>query len=55
LFADLTRAGATAELHVYQKGHHGFGDGFGSGMFSDWMPRLEHFLKQDGFLPGGQN
>jgi endo-1,4-beta-xylanase len=54
LFADLTRAGATAEIHVYQKGHHGFGDGFGSGTFSDWMPRLEHFLKQGGFLPGGK-
>jgi endo-1,4-beta-xylanase len=54
LFMDLTRAGATAEIHVYQKGHHGFGDGFGSGTFSDWMPRLEHFLKQGGFLPGGK-
>jgi len=54
LFMDLTRVGATAEIHVYQKGHHGFGDGFGSGTFSDWMPRLEHFLKQGGFLPGGK-
>jgi endo-1,4-beta-xylanase len=54
LFMDLTRAGATAEIHVYQKGHHGFGDGFGSGNFSDWMPRLQHFLQQGGFLPGGK-
>jgi endo-1,4-beta-xylanase len=54
LFMDLTRAGATAEIHIYQKGHHGFGDGFGSGTFSDWMPRLEHFLQQGGFLPGGK-
>jgi endo-1,4-beta-xylanase len=54
LFMDLTRAGATAEIHIYQKGHHGFGDGFGSGTFSDWMPRLEHFLRQGGFLPGGK-
>ncbi len=54
LFQDLTRAGATAEIHVYQKGHHGFGDGFGNGTFSDWMPRLEHFLRQGGFLPGGK-
>jgi acetyl esterase/lipase len=51
LFMDLTRAGATAEIHVYQKGRHGFGSGFASSNFSDWMPRLEHFLKQDGFLP----
>lgn len=54
LFMDLTRAGATAEIHVYQKGHHGFGDGFGSGTFSDWMPRLQHFLRQGGFIPGGR-
>lgn len=54
LFIDLTRAGAVAELHLYQKGRHGFGDGFGDPNFSDWMGRLEHFLKVDGFLPGGQ-
>jgi len=51
LFADLVRAGATAEIHVYQKGRHGFGSGFGSPEFSDWMGRLELFLKLDGFLP----
>lgn len=54
LFQDLTRAGAVAEIHIYQKGHHGFGDGYASGTFSDWMPRLEHFLRQGGFLPGGK-
>jgi acetyl esterase/lipase len=54
LFMDLNRAGATAEIHIYQKGHHGFGDGYASGTFSDWMPRLEHFLRQGGFLPGGK-
>jgi hypothetical protein len=54
LFIDLNRAGATAEVHIYQKGHHGFGDGYASGTFSDWMPRLEHFLRQGGFLPGAK-
>ena len=54
LFMDLTKAGAVAEVHIYQKGRHGFGSGFASGTFSDWMPRLEHFLKQGGFLPGGR-
>ena len=34
LFMDLTRAGAVAEIHVYQKGRHGFGSGFGSREFS---------------------
>jgi endo-1,4-beta-xylanase len=52
LFMDLTRAGAIAEIHVYQKGRHGFGSGFGSPEFGDWMGRLELFLKLDGFLPG---
>jgi endo-1,4-beta-xylanase len=51
LFIDLIRAGATAEIHVYQKGRHGFGSGFGSPEFSDWMGRLELFLKLGGFLP----
>lgn len=52
LFMDLIRAGVTAEIHVYQKGRHGFGSGFGSPEFSDWMGRLELFLKLDGFLTG---
>ena len=54
LFADLTRAGAIAEIHVYQQGRHGFGSGFASDNFSDWMPRLEHFPKVGGFLPGAK-
>jgi len=52
LFMDLTRAGAVAEIHVYQRGRHGFGSGFGSPEFDDWMPALEHFLRVGGFLPG---
>lgn len=52
LFMDLIRAGATAEIHVYQKGRHGFGSGFGSPEFSDWMGRLQLFLKLGGFLSG---
>jgi formylglycine-generating enzyme required for sulfatase activity len=51
LFAELTQAGAVAELHVYQRGRHGFGTGYGSPEFGDWMPRLEHFLRIAGFLP----
>jgi acetyl esterase/lipase len=54
LFMDLTKAGAIAEIHLYQQGRHGFGTGYASGNFSDWMPRLEHFLQVGGFLPGGK-
>jgi formylglycine-generating enzyme required for sulfatase activity/predicted esterase len=51
LFMDLTKAGAVAELHVYQRGRHGFGSGVGSSEFADWMPRLQGFLQVSGFLP----
>jgi endo-1,4-beta-xylanase len=54
LFIDLTRAGAVAELHIYQRGRHGFGGGFGSPEFSGWMPLLKHFLQRGGFLPEGR-
>jgi formylglycine-generating enzyme required for sulfatase activity len=53
LFMDLTRAGAVAELHVYQRGRHGFGSGVGSSEFADWMPRLQGFLRVSSFLPAG--
>ncbi|MEP6917517.1 MAG: alpha/beta hydrolase [Acidobacteriota bacterium] len=52
LFADLIKAGAVAEIHVYQKGRHGFGSGAGSPEFSEWMPALKHFLSIGGMLPG---
>jgi endo-1,4-beta-xylanase len=54
LFIDLTRAGAVAELHLYQKGRHGFGSGYGSPEFGGWMADLERFLKVGGFLPGAK-
>jgi acetyl esterase/lipase len=52
LFTELTKAGAVAELHLFQKGRHGFGSGFGSPEFSGWMPMLKHFLEQEGLLKG---
>jgi acetyl esterase/lipase len=52
LFLELNRAGATAELHLYQKGRHGFGAATTSPEFAPWMPALRHFLTQGGFLPG---
>src|SRR5262249_34695126 len=51
LFTDLTKAGAIAELHVYQRGRHRFGSGSASPEFGGWMPHLEHFLRVAGFLP----
>ncbi len=54
LFVDMNRAGAVAELHLYQKGRHGFGAAAGSPEFSPWMGELKHFLEQGGFLPKGK-
>lgn len=54
LFLDMNRAGAVAELHLYQKGRHGFGAAYGSPEFSPWMAALQHFLQQGGFLPKGK-
>jgi endo-1,4-beta-xylanase len=54
LFMDLNNAGAAVELHIYQKGRHGFGGAFTSPEFGPWMSELQHFLRQGGFLPGGK-
>lgn len=54
LWLDLNRAGAVSEIHLYQKGRHGFGAGFGSPEFSPWMDTLKHFLEIGGFLPKGK-
>jgi acetyl esterase/lipase len=54
LFMDLNRAGAVTELHIYQKGRHGFGAATASPEFSPWMDTLKHFLEQGGFLPGAK-
>jgi acetyl esterase/lipase len=52
LFLDLNRAGAVAELHIYQKGRHGFGGAYTSPEFSPWMDGLKHFLQVGGFFGG---
>lgn len=54
LFIDLNKAGAVAELHIYQKGRHGFGSAYTSPEFGPWMSALQHFLRQGRFLPGGK-
>ena len=53
LFLDLNRAGAVAELHLYQKGRHGFGAATTSTEFAPWMDQLRHFLGVGGFLSRG--
>jgi acetyl esterase/lipase len=50
LFLDLKKAGVSAELHLYQKGRHGFGAGEGQPILSDWMGRCQSWMKNAGFL-----
>ena len=38
--------------HLFQKGRHGFGSGFGSPEFSERMPMLKHFLVPAAMLKG---
>ncbi|MCH2213438.1 MAG: SUMF1/EgtB/PvdO family nonheme iron enzyme [Fuerstiella sp.] len=55
LFIDINHAGGVAELHVLQKGRHGFGAAFSSPEFRPWMDSLKHFLTMGEFfgpLPG---
>jgi acetyl esterase/lipase len=52
LFLDMNRAGAVAELHIYQKGRHGFGAATTSPEFGPWMDALKHFLNLGGFFGG---
>jgi acetyl esterase/lipase len=52
LFLDINKAGGVAELHIYQKGRHGFGAAATSPEFSPWMGQLQHFLKLGGFFGG---
>jgi acetyl esterase/lipase len=50
LFMDMNKAGAIAELHIYQRGRHGFGAATKSPEFHPWMDMLKHFLDQNKFF-----
>jgi acetyl esterase/lipase len=47
----LRRAGVPAELHIYQRGGHGFGLRPGLGTASDWPARAEEWMRYGGWLP----
>jgi len=49
-FLALRRAGVPAELHVYEKGAHGFGLQPGQGPISDWPRRCAEWLKARGLI-----
>ncbi len=49
-FEALRRAGVPAEMHIYEKGRHGFGTDAGLGPTSEWPKRLEEWMRAHGWL-----
>jgi acetyl esterase/lipase len=49
-FEALRRAGVLAEMHLYEKGPHGFGTKPGLGPTSEWPKRLEEWMHSHGWL-----
>ena len=47
----LRRAGVPSELHLYQRGGHGFGLRPGFGTAADWPARAEDWMRYGGWLP----
>jgi acetyl esterase/lipase len=47
----LRRAGVPAELHLFERGPHGFGFTPGLGPTSDWPARCEDWLRFHGWIP----
>ncbi len=52
LFLDINKAGGVAEIHIYQRGRHGFGAATTSPEYGPWMDSLKHFLEMNQFFEG---
>jgi acetyl esterase/lipase len=50
LFAELTKAGVPAEVHVYTKGGHGYGMRPSHNAVSEWPARCADWMSSMGFL-----
>jgi acetyl esterase/lipase len=46
----LKKANVPAEMHIYEKGGHGFGPGVGKGAASSWMLRCSEWMRGRGLL-----
>lgn len=51
----LHSAGVPSELHVYQKGGHGFSMKPGLGPTSEWTDRAEEWMRFNGWLPAAKS
>ena len=54
LFLDMNKAGTVVELHLLQRGRHGFGAATTSPEYGPWMDQLKHFLNLNKFFGGKQ-
>jgi acetyl esterase/lipase len=50
LYEALRKAGVPVEMHLYEKGAHGFGTAPGLGPTSEWPTRFEEWLRSRGLL-----
>lgn len=50
LYLALRRAGVAAEMHVYEKGEHGFGLGKADPVLSTWPPLCIDWMRTHGFI-----
>lgn len=51
----LKKANVPAEMHIYEKGGHGFGPGLGKGPVASWMRRCADWMKTRGLLEKKDN
>ena len=51
----LRKAEIPAEMHIYEKGGHGFGPGTKHGAVSSWMTRCADWMRARGYLDGRKN
>jgi acetyl esterase/lipase len=54
LFLEMNKAGTVVELHLFQRGRHGFGAATTSPEYGPWMDQLKHFLNLNQFFGGKQ-
>jgi acetyl esterase/lipase len=50
MFVEMNKAGAVAEIHLYQRGRHGFGAATTSPEYGPWMDQYKHFLELNQFF-----
>lgn len=53
-YTALHKAGVPAEMHIFEKGHHGVGWGLGDAALDQWSTLLEAWLRANSWITGGK-